>query len=185
MKQKQIEEIQRKIGVDDDGFFGPKSVAALKKHLTKLYPNPHPFPKSKDIEKFYGEPGEHNLVSINVEGLGVVYLGSPVKKIRCHKLVADSLLRIIKKLSESECKWILEKYVGVYEKRNMRNGTKLSTHCWGIAIDLDSLNNKNLWHWPDKATMPLEVMEIFASEGWLSAAAFWGRDAMHFQATSD
>jgi hypothetical protein len=27
------------------------------------------------------------------------------------------------------------------------------------------------------------VMEFFAVGGWLSAGAFWGRDAMHFQAT--
>jgi hypothetical protein len=26
-------------------------------------------------------------------------------------------------------------------------------------------------------------MEEFAKEGWLAAGAFWGRDAMHFQAT--
>jgi hypothetical protein len=31
--------------------------------------------------------------------------------------------------------------------------------------------------------MPLEIMEAFAREGWLAAGAFWGRDAMHFQAT--
>jgi hypothetical protein len=31
--------------------------------------------------------------------------------------------------------------------------------------------------------MPIEVMECFAREGWLSAGAFWGYDAMHFQAT--
>jgi hypothetical protein len=31
--------------------------------------------------------------------------------------------------------------------------------------------------------MPLEVMEAFAREGWLSAGAFWGRDSMHAQAS--
>jgi hypothetical protein len=31
--------------------------------------------------------------------------------------------------------------------------------------------------------MPLDVMEIFAREGWLAAGAFWGRDSMHMQAT--
>jgi hypothetical protein len=30
--------------------------------------------------------------------------------------------------------------------------------------------------------MPLEVMETFAREGWVSAGAFWGRDAMHHEA---
>jgi hypothetical protein len=34
-----------------------------------------------------------------------------------------------------------------------------------------------------RADMPLEIMECFAREGWLSAGAFWGYDAMHFQAT--
>jgi len=38
-------------------------------------------------------------------------------------------------------------------------------------------------HWPTSSTMLLVVMEAFAREGWLSAGAFWGRDAMHFQAT--
>jgi hypothetical protein len=31
--------------------------------------------------------------------------------------------------------------------------------------------------------MPLDVMEIFAREGWLAAGAFWSRDSMHMQAT--
>jgi hypothetical protein len=30
--------------------------------------------------------------------------------------------------------------------------------------------------------MPFEVMEIFAKHGFLSAGAFWGYDAMHFEA---
>jgi hypothetical protein len=37
--------------------------------------------------------------------------------------------------------------------------------------------------WPTKATMPFEVIEIFAREGWTSGGAYWGYDAMHFQAT--
>jgi len=65
----------------------------------------------------------------------------------------------------------------------MRGGTSYSLHARGAAIDLDAENNGNLTHWPTAATMPLEVMECFAREGWLSAGAFWGRDAMHHQAT--
>ena len=65
----------------------------------------------------------------------------------------------------------------------MRGGSRISTHAWGIAIDLAPNWNGNLMPWPTVATMPLEIMEIFAREGWLSAGAFWGRDAMHFQAT--
>ncbi len=65
----------------------------------------------------------------------------------------------------------------------MRGGSTPSLHARGAAVDLDPDYNGNLVSWPAKAAMPLEVMEAFAREGWLAAGAFWGRDAMHFQAT--
>ena len=37
--------------------------------------------------------------------------------------------------------------------------------------------------WPTDSSMPLEIMEYFADEGWLSGGAYFGRDGMHFQAT--
>ena len=68
--------------------------------------------------------------------------------------------------------------------RSMRGGSLPSLHARGAAIDLMPDQNANHTPWPSAATMPMEVMEAFAREGWLSAGAFWGRDAMHFQATS-
>ena len=65
----------------------------------------------------------------------------------------------------------------------MRGGSRPSLHARAAAIDLDPGNNGLVTHWPMKATMPLEVMEAFAREGWLPAGAFWSRDAMHFQST--
>jgi hypothetical protein len=66
----------------------------------------------------------------------------------------------------------------------MRGGSTPSLHARGAAIDLDPDNNANKQHWPASATMPFAVMEAFAREGWLSAGAFWSRDAMHSQATT-
>ena len=65
----------------------------------------------------------------------------------------------------------------------MRGGYTPSLHARGAAIDFDSYDNGNSTHWPVGATMPIGVMEEFAREGWVAAGAFWGRDAMHFQAT--
>jgi hypothetical protein len=65
----------------------------------------------------------------------------------------------------------------------MRGGSNWSLHAYGAAIDLAPHNNGLHTHWPTRATMPLEVMEIFARQGWLPAGAFWSRDPMHFQAT--
>jgi hypothetical protein len=78
---------------------------------------------------------------------------------------------------------VLADYNGCYNNRSMRGGSTPSLHARGAAIDFLAGDNGNKTSWPAKATMPLDVMKIFAVEGWLSAGAFWGRDAMHFQAT--
>lgn len=178
-------EMQEKIGTEPDSFWGPKSIAACQRHLRKMMPVPNPWPKSDQasLSAFYGSPGdESRLVNLNVEGLGVMYEGRAVKTIRCHERVAQSLRRVIVSLSETHPQ-ILKEYAGVYNNRLMRGGSLPSLHARGAAIDLWPDRNGNYTHWPTRAMMPLEVMEAFSREGWLSAGAFWSRDAMHAQAT--
>lgn len=186
MIQKEIKAMQTRIGVEPDGFWGPKSVAACQTHLRSLMPKKNPWPKSDQdsLTKFYGRAGdESQLAPINVEGLGIKYDGKPVKIIRCHKKVGASLLRVLTALSKSPQRYVLEKYAGCFNNRAMRGGTLPSLHARGAAVDLDPDSNANHQHWPSSATMPLEVMEEFAKEGWLPAGAYWSRDSMHFQCT--
>ena len=186
MNQNDIKSMQRRIGVADDGFWGPKSIAACQAHLRKLMPakNPWPATNQDSLTKFYGPAGdESQLTPLDVAGLGIKYDGKPVKLIRCHKKVADSLKRILTALSKGPHKAVLEQYAGCFNNRNMRGGTLPSLHARGAAVDFDPDSNGNHTSWPARATMPLEVIEEFAKEGWLAAGAFWGRDAMHFQAT--
>jgi hypothetical protein len=132
----------------------------------------------------YGSPGdESKLVNIDVAGLGVLYDGKAVRTIRVHRDCAESLLRIIRAIAASEFRYVLASFGGVFNNRPMRGGSLPSLHARGAAIDLMPGTNGLNTHWPMMATMPLEVMEIFAREGWLAAGAFWSRDAMHFQAT--
>lgn len=169
-----------------DGQWGPKSAAACQSYLRAMMPNPHPWPTSDEVSliRRFGRPGdESNLVNLSVVGLGVKYEGRDVKTIRCHKLVAESLHRIIDEISGSVNAGILSHYAGCFNFRKMRNGHRMSAHSWGIAIDLAPNWNGNLTPWPDVATMPLEVCEIFSRGGWLSAGPFWSRDSMHFQST--
>jgi len=185
MTATQIIELQKRVGTTPDGFWGPKSTDACQRHLRSLMPKTNPWPNSNQssIRAFYGPPGESNLTNLDVTGLGVLYLGKTVKTIRCHKLVAESLHRVLSEIARSSSSEVLTKYAGCFNLRPMRGGTSLSTHSWGIAIDLDPGNNGNRVHWPCQAKMPIEVMESFSREGWLSAGAFWSRDSMHFQAT--
>lgn len=190
MKADEIIAIQNRIGVTPDGAWGPKSRAACQDHLRALMPTPNPWPDDNEVAlvRFYGEAGnEANLASFDFP-FPMFYEGRRVLRSRCHRKVKDSLLRI---LSEIGTRWIdrrgimeeAEDYGGIFNFRQMRGGNAPSRHSWGIAIDIDPDDNGNHTRWPEHADMPLEIMEAFAREGWMSAGAFWGRDGMHFQAT--
>jgi hypothetical protein len=186
MTRAQIIAMQDRIGTTPDGFWGPKSITACQRHLRALMPKDSNWPSSSQaaLQGFYGSPGdESRLMNLDVAGLGVRYDGKPVKTIRCHERVADSLRRVLADIASGPHAAILSTYAGVYNNRPMRGGSLPSLHARGAAIDLDPGTNRLSQAWPASATMPLEIMESFAREGWLAAGAFWGRDAMHFQAT--
>lgn len=187
MNTRQIIDMQERIGAEPDGFWGPKSIAAVQRHLRKLMPKPNPWPKTdqSSLTAAFGTPGDESRHSrINVDGLGVEYAGRKVKEILCNAAVAESLYRVIWNLSTTPVgRDVLALYDGCYNNRPMRGGTTPSLHARAAAIDFNADENGNRVSWPARATMPLSVMEEFAKEGWIAAGAFWGRDAMHFQAT--
>jgi hypothetical protein len=187
MKNYQIKAIQSRVGATPDGFWGPKSIAACQAHLRRLMPTTNPWPKSDDVSmtRFYGKAGDESiLTNLDVSGLGIKYNGASVRTVRCHKKVAESLHRILTNISKSDHKWVLEEYAGCFNHRPMRGGSRPSKHSWGVAIDLAPDTNSLKASWPTASSMPLEVMEIFAHEGWISAGAFGGRDGMHHEACS-
>jgi hypothetical protein len=186
MTRTQIQAMQARIGTAPDGFWGPRSIAACQRHLRALMPSPNPWPESDQasLRAFYGDAGDPmQLTSLPVQGLGIQYDGKPVKSILCHHKVAASLKRVLEEIAAGPHAAILREFAGVYNNRPMRGGSLPSLHARGAAIDLAPGTNANPTHWPSRATMPLEIMEAFAREGWLAAGAFWSRDAMHFQAT--
>lgn len=186
MDKQRIREIQQKIGTTVDGFWGPKSTFACQQYLRSLMPLTIKSPGGSlaSLREFYGSPGdENNLVGLGVPvGVVVKYEGKQVSTIRCHHKVAESLRSILVELSQV-CPGVLLEYAGCYNNRSIRGGSTPSLHSWGAAIDLKPDTNGNHTHWPTGADMPLEVMEVFSRHGWLSAGAFWSRDAMHFQFT--
>ena len=185
MTRDRIKRIQAKIGATVDGFWGPRSIAACQAYLRSLAPAEGNWPGTSQeaLQGYYGSPGdESRLISVNVEGLGLRYDGKPVKSIRCHDRVADSLKRVLTVLSKSHPD-ILAQYAGVYNNRPMRGGSLPSLHARGAAIDLAADTNRLSQSWPTSADMPFEVMEAFAREGWVGLGWLIGRDAMHFQAT--
>lgn len=171
-----------------DGFWGAVSTTTCQNYLRSLMAKAPASPRQDQasLTKAYGAAGdESQIVNLNVVGYGVKYEGKPVKSIRCNKAVAASLLKVIQELATfAEGRAALADYNGCYENRPMRGGTLPSLHARGAAIDMLAGNNRNKQHWPVSATMSIKVMEVFAKHGWLSAGAFWSRDAMHFERTS-
>lgn len=184
-----IRQMQAKIGVTADGFWGPISQAACRKHLRSLMPANNPWPKSDSasLKAFYGKAGdEDNLVRIEFP-YPMFYLGKQINSTRVHRECAESLLCVLKNIAASrefsEIKNEAQDFGGVFNNRNKRGGTTKSLHAYGAAIDLAADDNSFSNSWPMQSNMPLEIMECFARESWLAAGAFWGYDAMHFQAT--
>lgn len=185
MTEDQIKAMQTRIGVTPDGFWGPKSIDACKAHLRRFMATPSPWPQTdqKSLTKFYGRAGdESRLVAMQNVPQGLLYEGKQVRTLRCHDKVARSLRTILAQLCD-KFPAIAAQYDGCFNDRLMRGGSLPSLHARGAAVDFDPDDNANRQSWPISATMPLEVMEIFAAESWIPAGAFWGRDAMHFQAT--
>lgn len=194
MKQSEIIRTKERIGATPDGFWGPKSIAACQKHLKAMMPSHRPFPKQSQVESFYGPHGVPGGKTPPQKAIklpfSIYYEGKEVKTLHPHEKCADSLLSVFERLAkaygttaEREEAGILI-YDGLYNPLKMRGASGVwSMHSWTIAIDLNANRKGNKVHWPTNATMPIEMMECFAQEGWLSAGAFWSRDAMHFQAT--
>jgi len=190
MTSDEIKRMQVRVGTPADGFWGMKSIDACRNHLRSLMPHQNPWPKSdqKSLREFYGDPGdESNLVTIAFP-YPMFYDGKAVTKTRVNKRCAESLLRILRNIKDllpthPDITDEAQDYGGVFNFRLKRGGSSYSLHAYGAAIDLDADDNTFRDSWPMKADMPLEIMEEFAKEGWISAGAFWGYDAMNHQAT--
>jgi len=196
MNEAEIKHIQERVGTDPDGDWGTNSITACQEYLRGLMPSPHPFPVENTLAflAFYGPHGAPDGFTPPGKKITlpfpIFYEGSPRTSLTAHTKCADSLLRVFERLGDAfpdedsrRAAGILT-FDGLYNPRLKRGSSSAwSMHSWMNAIDLNADENGNTTHWPTASTMPIEVMECFAKEGWLAAGAFWGRDAMHFQAT--
>lgn len=188
-----VRRVQDRLGLRVDGWAGPNTEAAFDRLLESRSPirrSRWPAPDERSLTDFYGSPGSANLVSFELPyPMRLAWdLSVTVEVARAHRLVVDSLRRCLAGIAEEygparRVELGLDLFGGIYSYRRQRGGKALSTHAWGIAIDLNPEANGFRTPWPGVATMPERVVEIFEAEGWLSGARAWRRDAMHFQAT--
>ena len=112
----------------------------------RLTADPHPWPRETEAElrAFYGPPTDAGLVAVTCPWPLTIAWDKlkSTRTIRCHPKVAGSLERVLGRVhghyGEDRLRELrLHLYGGCYNHRSKRDGTALSTHAWGIAIDWD------------------------------------------------
>jgi hypothetical protein len=102
-----------------------------------------------------------------------------VKSIRCHRLLAASFENILAEICARGLTNHIHSIDGAFVFRPKRSGSGLSSHSWGIAIDINAASN------PQGSTgdMNREIVRIFKTAGFTWGGDWKGRscDPMHFQ----
>jgi D-alanyl-D-alanine carboxypeptidase len=102
-----------------------------------------------------------------------------VSAITCHKLLANAFTTAFDRIQGSGQQSKITSFGGCFSFRPQRTGTKLSTHAWGIAIDLNRETNEQ----GTAGNMDLGIIAAFREAGFEWGGDWQGRsrDPMHFQ----
>ena len=102
-----------------------------------------------------------------------------VKGIFCHILLAPVVSELFTRIHQERLSHEIRSYCGCYNYRPKRQSDKLSTHSWGIAIDLNSETNRQ----GSDGDMHTEIVALFREYGFVWGGDWPGKskDPMHFQ----
>ncbi len=102
-----------------------------------------------------------------------------VTAIVCHKLLTAIFTDVFTEISKNGLQSKVTSFGGCFSFRPQRTGTKLSTHSWGIAIDLNPETNQQ----GTAGDMHPGIVAIFRNAGFKWGGDWNGksRDPMHFQ----
>lgn len=102
-----------------------------------------------------------------------------VRRISCHRLLAQTCTDVFVHIQSAGLQRKIASFGGCFSFRPQRTGTKLSTHAWGIALDLNPESNAQ----GTAGNMDAAVVAIFKHAGFSWGGDWQGsvRDPMHFQ----
>lgn len=102
-----------------------------------------------------------------------------VERMTCHKLLGQTFADVFARIQSANLQSAITSFGGCFSFRPQRTGTKLSTHAWGIAIDLNPESNEQ----GTAGNMVAGLISIFKVSGFSWGGDWQGkvRDPMHFQ----
>jgi hypothetical protein len=145
----------------------------------------------QEQEKYFGKANAEGSYLVMIDLPYTMYYDrQPVKRMRCHKKVAQAFTNVFNELLASYGERKINElgindFGGCFNYRLMRGSkTKLSTHSWGTAIDLDPNRNtlKETHKTARFARADYKAMiDIFEKHGFASLGRLKDYDWMHFQ----
>ena len=102
-----------------------------------------------------------------------------VRSIYCHRRLTAKFQQVFGELDRRGLSGKVRSFGGCYNFRAKRSGSKLSTHAWGIAVDLNPETNVM----GREGDMPAGIVAAFRRAGFLWGGDWGGagKDPMHFQ----
>jgi hypothetical protein len=102
-----------------------------------------------------------------------------VNQITCQKRLAGIFSEVFSNIRDAGLQQKITSFGGCFSFRPQRTGAKLTAHSWGIAIDLNPLENAQ----GTAGNMDSQIIELFREAGFQWGGDWHGksRDPMHFQ----
>ena len=144
-----------------------------------------------EMIKYFGEANAQGTYLVTIDLPYTMYFDKqPVKRMRCHKKVANAFLNVFNELLAHYGEVRLNQlditdFGGCFNYRLMRGSkTQLSKHSWGTAIDLDA-NRNTLKETSATARFARPeykaMIDIFEKHGFASLGRLKNYDWMHFE----
>lgn len=134
------------------------------------------------LKKLYGnskQKVEENLIKLTwLDGSSLAFNKQQNAAKQMQKVINE-----LKKLPEKYDKY-LHNIGGTYNYRQIAGTKRLSTHSFGIAIDLN-VKNSSYWKWDKKYhyrnSIPKVIVDIFEKHGFIWGGRWYHYDTMHFE----
>jgi hypothetical protein len=144
--------------------------------------DPGRFRNEELLKKLYGKNEKEireNLVEVQwLDGHKILFNSRQNASIQLKKVIQE-----LKTLPKKYTKYITN-IAGTYNYRYIKDTNRLSTHSFGIAIDIN-VKQSAYWKWDKeyryKNKIPKEIVDIFEKYGFIWGGRWYHYDTMHFE----